>query len=65
MELNKNIIKGLEDINECMGSGLFQLDSETEDEMLEGGCISMYAEDMQEQLEQAIKLLKLIQKIGD
>tara|TARA_R100001082_G_scaffold15920_1_gene8099 strand:- start:161 stop:358 length:198 start_codon:yes stop_codon:yes gene_type:complete len=65
MGLNKNIIKGLEDIQECMGSDLFQLDSETEDEMLKEGCISMYTEDMQEQLEQAIKLLKLIQKIGD
>tara|TARA_A100001201_G_C3973047_1_gene166246 strand:+ start:345 stop:542 length:198 start_codon:yes stop_codon:yes gene_type:complete len=65
MKLNKNIIKGLEDIRECIGSGLFQLDCEIEDEMMEQGCISMYTEDMQEQLDEAIKLLKLIQKIGD
>jgi len=59
-----DMIKGLLDIQECMGSGLFQLDSETEDEMMEQGCISMYTEDMQEQLDEAIKLLKLIQKLG-
>jgi len=59
-----DMIKGLLDIQECMGSSLFQLDSETEDEMMEQGCISMYTEDMQEQLDEAIKLLKLIQKLG-
>ena len=59
-----DMIQGLLDIQECMSSNLFQLDSETEDEMMEKGFISMYTEDMQEQLEQAIKLLKVIQKLG-
>jgi len=59
-----DMIKGLLDIQECMGSGMFQLDSETETMMMAQGCISTYAEDMEEQLDEAIKLLKLIQKLG-
>tara|TARA_R100001443_G_scaffold116545_1_gene137283 strand:+ start:453 stop:644 length:192 start_codon:yes stop_codon:yes gene_type:complete len=63
MSEQEKIIKGLEDISECMGSGLFQLDNETEDEMLEHGCIEMDTSEMQVCLDSAIKLLNEIKKL--
>ena len=64
MKKNKvHIIKALQSISELMGSGLFQLDNETENELLETGCIEMDINEMEINLDKAIFLLKEIKKL--
>ena len=64
MKKNKgDIIKALQSISELMGSGLFQLDNETENELLETGCIEMDINEMEINLDKAIFLLKEIKKL--
>ena len=64
MKKNKgDIIKALQSISELMGSGLFQLDNETENELLETGCIEMDINEMEINLDKPIFLLKEIKKL--
>jgi len=58
MKVDK-ILEGLEDIQECMNNGMYDLDSGTEDEMIESGCINNYVEVQKDALEEAIKVLKI------
>ena len=57
------MIKSLEEIAELMRSNLFQLDNETEEEIKEVGIISKYQEELLEDLENAIHVLKEIKEV--
>ena len=54
----KAILNGLNHINELINNGMFQLDEETEQDMLKCGAIDMFVYDMQLCLEDAIKLIE-------
>ena len=57
------MIKALQSISELMGSGLFQLDNETEDELLQTGCIETDTKEMEICLDKAIVLLREIKEL--
>ena len=64
MKKNKgDMIKALQSISELMGSGLFQLDNETEDELLQTGCIETDKKEMEICLDKAIVLLREIKEL--
>ena len=54
---------GLYSILELMNNGMFDIDCETEDEMMECGAISMHTEEMIICLEDAIDFLEKVKKI--
>ena len=55
----KEIIDILLDVQECMNNGMYDLNKETEEEMLEAGAIDNDVEKQKEGLEEAIYVLKL------
>ena len=56
----KQTLRGLHNISELMGSGLFQLDNETESEMLDAEVIEMDTYEMHYCLNEAIAILEKI-----
>ena len=58
----KEIIDILLDIQECMDNGMYDLNEETEEEMLEAGAIDNDVEKQKEGLEEAISVLKIASK---
>tara|TARA_Y100000593_G_C4149636_1_gene256413 strand:+ start:296 stop:547 length:252 start_codon:yes stop_codon:yes gene_type:complete len=63
VELN-TIIKCLEDVSELIGNGAFNLDNETEDELMETGCIGTYVEDMEHGIDSALEIFKFLNRDG-
>ena len=57
------IIKMLKEILENMDSDLFQLDCETEEELMKCGAREFYVEETKEGLEKTIELLENLNKI--
>ena len=58
----QQIISGLLSINELMSNGMFQLDNETEEELISCGAIEMEVEEMQLCLESTISILESFSK---
>ena len=56
------MLESLKEIAELMRSNLFQLDEETEEELLKTGIISKYQEDLLNDLEDAISLIEKLKK---
>ena len=56
------MLTSLKEIAELMGSNLFQIDGETEEELLEEKVISKYQEELLNDLEDAISLLEKLKK---
>ena len=54
------IISRLKDVTNQFGSGMFNLDEETEEEMLECGAIDNEVEEMEKGVDEAIKFLEII-----
>tara|TARA_R100001163_G_C5064428_1_gene202045 strand:- start:3157 stop:3369 length:213 start_codon:yes stop_codon:yes gene_type:complete len=61
-EEKNQLINGLYSIRECMICELFQLDNETEDELIETGCIEMPTDEMLLCLEEAISIIEKLKK---
>tara|TARA_R110002020_G_scaffold82687_8_gene205089 strand:+ start:2206 stop:2382 length:177 start_codon:yes stop_codon:yes gene_type:complete len=57
------MITSLKEIAELMRSNLFQIDEETEDELLKAGVTSKYQEKLLEDLENATELLEKLNKL--
>ena len=57
-EEQQQVMAGLYSIRELMNNGMFQLDSETEDDMLDCGAIEVEVEEMRMCLDDAITLLE-------
>ena len=57
------LMAGLTSIRELMNNGMFQLDEETEQEMVECGAIEMDVEEMEGCLDEGIKVLEDIGKL--
>lgn len=60
MKINE-IIKSLKNISELMGSGLFQLDGETEEEMIREGVINYDVDTLENNLDLLIGFLNHIE----
>ena len=58
----KELISILTDVSELIGSGLFQLDNETENELFDVGVIENYSDVYEYGVDEAIKILKSIVK---
>ena len=58
----KGLISILTDVSELIGSGLFQLDNETENELFDVGVIENYSCVYEHGVDEAIKILKSIVK---
>jgi archaellum component FlaC len=61
MNLEK-ILSCLKDVSNQLGSGMFNLDEETEQEMLECGAIDNEVEEMENGVDDAIKFLETIKE---
>tara|TARA_R100001594_G_scaffold3204_1_gene12245 strand:+ start:987 stop:1196 length:210 start_codon:yes stop_codon:yes gene_type:complete len=59
----KELISILTDVSELIGSGLFQLDNEIEDELFDEGVIENYSDVYEHGVDEAIKILKNMLKI--
>ena len=59
----KQTLAGLHDISELMSSGLFQLDNETESELLDVEVIEMDTSEMHDCLNEAISILEKIKEL--
>ena len=57
---NEYLLDGLNDISELIGSGLFQLDNETENEMLECEAITMDVQEMHLRLGKVISFISSV-----
>jgi len=57
------MIKSLKEIAELMRSNLFQIDEETEEELLLAGVISKYPDALLNDLENATELLEKLNKL--
>jgi hypothetical protein len=57
------MLESLKEIAELMRSDLFQLDNETEEELLKAGIISKYKEDLLDDLEDTISLIDKLKKV--
>ena len=58
----KGLISILTDVSELIGSGLYQLDNETEDELFDEGIIENYSDVYEHGVDEAINILKHIVK---
>ena len=62
-EEGDQVMAGLYSIRECLTSKLFQLDNETESELVEVGAIEMDTEEMAMCLDDAISLLEKVRNL--
>ena len=58
MRNDEKIIACLREISEHIGCGLFDVDNETQDEMIECGARDYYVEDLEKALDDAIKWME-------
>ena len=58
MRNDEKIIACLREISENIGCGLFDVDNETQDEMIECGARDYYVEDLEKALDDAIKWME-------
>ena len=54
----ESIVSRLKEVSENIGSGLFGIDEETQDEMIECGAREYYVEDLEKALDDAIKWME-------
>lgn len=59
MKLEK-IVSCLRDVEECMNNGMYDLDSNTENEFIETGCIVNSSEEQKKSIKEAIGVIKFV-----
>ena len=55
----ESIVSRLKEVSENIGSGLFGIDEETQDELMECGAREYYVEDLETAVDEAIKWMEL------
>jgi hypothetical protein len=58
MKNGEEIIKCMKEISENISSGMFMIDEETQDEMIESGARNYYVEDLEIAIDNAIKWME-------
>ena len=65
VEENNQLISILSDISELLGNGIFSIDSELEEELMEEGCINNYSDVYEGAINEVIRLIKMLNKIKE